>query len=343
VDSAALSGSLARKRKARRRPFIPGAAGLAAGKPWVTGVRVAEIRTFVTLVRTRHFGRAATLLNLSQPAISARLATLEQAVGARLVERGERGFRLTSAGEAALVRFETMLAALDDLEAELSGEPAAAPRTVRIGAIDTVAATFMPHMVEALRTRMPGLMIELHVEGTKPLVEAMERGGYDIVFAVDPALGEELRGMLVCALRMVWAAAPHLVDGGRVFSVDELSRLPIITFPRGTPPYRQIAPYFQDEKVLASKLISSNSLFAIIALAVAGFGVAPLPRVTIADALAARRLVALDVAKPFPAMPVVATTRVGADPALATLLAEQARLSAAAFCAGLTDDSVTLV
>ena len=80
---------------------------------------------------------------------------------------------------------------------------------------------------------------------------------------------------------MIWAGSPKIVDPERIYSVDDLAHMPIITFPKNTPPYRQIAPYFQDEQVLASTLVSSNSMFAIINMCIDGFGVAAIPSVVI--------------------------------------------------------------
>ncbi|RAH97451.1 LysR family transcriptional regulator [Acuticoccus sediminis] len=301
-------------------------------------MRMIDIRTFVVLVRTRHFGRTAELLNTSQPAVSARIAALEKEFGSRLLERG-RTFALTREGERALVAFETMLQTLEDLESDLAGT-SVGPRVVKIGAIDTVAATFMPHMIDALHETVPSLRIELSVEGSNALLAGLADRVYDIVFAIDPAVGDNMRSFHSCMLEMVWVGAPGLVEAGRTYTVDELARLPIITFPKDTPPYRQIAPYFQDERVLAEKLTSTNSLFAIIALLLSGFGVGAVPVVTIARELASARLIPIDVAKPFPPLPVIASYQSVTHPALMALVTAEARRSAAAYCDALPDRSM---
>ncbi|MEO1104296.1 MAG: LysR family transcriptional regulator, partial [Pseudomonadota bacterium] len=100
-------------------------------------MRIVDIRTFLALARTRHFGETAERLNVSQPAVSARLAALEEALGHRLVERSG-SFALTAEGERALSAFKEVADALDRLSRDFKGETA--PRVVRIGAIDSVAA-----------------------------------------------------------------------------------------------------------------------------------------------------------------------------------------------------------
>ncbi|MBZ8133742.1 LysR family transcriptional regulator [Afifella sp. IM 167] len=298
-------------------------------------MRIVDINTFLVLVRTRHFRRTAEILNTSQPAISARLLALENEFGVRLIERGDGAFRVTPEGEKALQAFQHILDSLQDLTANLSGQEASAPRNVRIGAIDSIASTFMPNLVDSLHQAMPRLKIDVSVEGTKLLVEGMERGEYDIIFAVDPVIGDNFRSFSSLVLEMAWAGSPSLIDPQRVYSVDDLSRMPIITFPKDTPPYRQIAPYFQDERVLASKLTSSNSLFAIINLLIHGFGVGAIPSVTIEREIAAGLLCPIKVSKRFPPLPIVATYQTASDYDLVRLVVEQARQSAADFCDGL--------
>jgi len=298
-------------------------------------MRILDIETFVVLARNRHFGRTAKELHATQPAVSSRLAALEEELGCRLVERGAGDFRLTPEGERALDAFHTVLGSVTTLREGLQGAHPAVPPVVRIGAIDSIACTWMPHLIEQLRARLPNLKIELTVEGTKLLVAGLGKGEFDIIFAVDPAVGDGLGSFVSCVLQMIWVGSPKLIDPDRPYSVDELAQMPIVTFPKDSPPYRQIAPYFQDESVLASKLTSSNSLFAIVNLLIDGFGVSVIPTVTIRRELKQGLLHPIRVAKRFPPMPIIATYQATTDRALIQTVVQQARASAADYCASV--------
>ncbi len=76
-------------------------------------VDVKPLRYFVTLAETRHFGRAAARLNLSQPPLSRQLAALEASLGVKLVERNPRSVTLTAAGARFYTDAKAILAALD--------------------------------------------------------------------------------------------------------------------------------------------------------------------------------------------------------------------------------------
>lgn len=295
-------------------------------------MRTIDMATFLTLTRTRHFGRTAAEMNATQPAISARLARLESELGCRLIQRGDGDFRLTAEGMRVLAAFQQVEECLDAMQSDLHAGDAALPANIRIGAIDSVASTWMPHLIETLRDLEPRLRVELTVEGTKGLVEGMGKGMFDLIFCLDPAIGEHRRSFVICVWQMIWAASPRLVDRARTYSVDELARMPIVTFPKDTPPYRQIAPYFQDESVLASKMTSSNSLFAIVNLVIDGFGVAALPTVTIERELATGLLCPITVRKWFPPMPIIATYQASTHQKVVQRVTEQARASARLYC-----------
>lgn len=296
-------------------------------------MRILDMVTFVTLARHRHFGRAAEELHTTQPAISIRLAAMEEEFGCRLMHRTGRNFALTPQGRQVLETFQAMLSAYDGLKNQLAGETALTPRVVRIGAIDSVSSTWMTPFVEALHEAYPALKIELTVEGTKSLIDGMNRGEFDVIFAVDPAIGDNFRSFTSCVLQMTWAGSPKIINPDRTYSVDDLAGMPIITFPKDTPPYRMIAPYFQDEQVLAGKLTSSNSLYSIINLLIDGFGVGAIPTVTIMRELKMGLLHPIRVAKHFPAMPIIGSYQAISETDLILRVVEQARISAALYCA----------
>jgi DNA-binding transcriptional LysR family regulator len=206
-------------------------------------------------------------------------------------------------------------------------------KVVRVGAIDSVSSTWLTPFVESLHNTFPTLKIEITVEGTKSLIGGLTKGELDVIFAVDPAIGDGFRSFSSCVLQMTWAGSPRIIDPDRVYSVDDLAQMPIITFAKDTPPYRMIAPYFQDEQVLAGKLTSSNSLYAIINLLIDGFGVGAIPTVTIKRELKMGLLHPIRVSKRFPAMPIIASYQADSQVELMRRVIDQARQSAAQFCA----------
>ncbi|GAT31617.1 DNA-binding transcriptional regulator, LysR family [Terrimicrobium sacchariphilum] len=78
-------------------------------------MELREIRSFVILAEQLHFGNAARLLHLTQPALSRQIHKLEEELGGELLTRGRHGARLTAMGSAFLTKARVLLADADDL------------------------------------------------------------------------------------------------------------------------------------------------------------------------------------------------------------------------------------
>lgn len=295
-------------------------------------MNLTNLETFVVLARLRHFGHTARELNTTQPTVSSRIAALERELGVRLIDRDGGHFHLTAAGEEALKTCERLLADFDAMKNTLA-EPGGVTGTLRIGAIDAIAQTWLPRFYERARESYPHARIGINVNSTIDLHAAMRNGTVDLAFCLDPVLEEGYRSFVICTYAMSWVGSPKLAQRGRVYSVAELGALPLITFPRNSPPYRMITPYFLDESVLASQLSNCNSLPAMIRLAIDGFGIAAVPTIVVRRELQSGELVSMEVRKPFPPMPIVATYHPKAGHL--ERVAELARQSAQEFCASV--------
>lgn len=113
---------------------------------------------FLALEREGHFSRAAAYCNVSQPTLSAGVATLESQLGKRLIDRGRKFVGLTPEGEAILPWARQLVAAAEALEQ--AAETARGPLTgeLRVGAIPA-AMPVIGYLTEAMLLRYPGLNI----------------------------------------------------------------------------------------------------------------------------------------------------------------------------------------
>ena len=295
-------------------------------------MHLSYLETFVQLARLKNFSRTAERLNTTQPSVSARIARLEEHFGARLVERNTRGVTLTPAGQEALTVVERVLGELDSLGQRL-GESGAVRGKARIGAIDAIVQTWLPQLIEDLRAAHPEVMIEVIADTTANLTAALREDALDVAFSMEPVLDDGFRNFVLCSYAMAWVASPAHFDVTRRYDLSELAELPIITFPRNSPPYRMIAPYFQDESVLARQLSTSNSLPTMIRLAMDGFGVAAVPPVVVRRELAEGQLAVLGVTKAFPPLPFIASYHSAPNTVLVERVVALARQTADAYCA----------
>lgn len=333
------------------------------------------IETFVLLARLGSFRATAERLNTTQPAVSARIHALERELGVALFLRGGRGAQLTPEGVEALRHAETVLAGWEAMCQTAAG-PEAYAGAVRIGAIDAVVRTWLPGLIERLRTALPRATVEITADTSINLARGVESGEIHLAFIIDPPGGSRAPSggggggvasgpgtgtgpntdvgpdpstgsgpgtgaaapdarwyaRPVCTFAMAWVASPDLVAADRPLALAEVARLPIITYPADTPPYRLIVDYLGAGGLPSRPASSSNSLSTMIRLAADGLGLAAIPPACIARPLADRELIVVPVEKPFPPLEIHALAR-GPEPTplVRTLLAE-ATAAAHAFC-----------
>src|SRR6218665_2053209 len=98
-----------------------------------------QMRYFDALATARHFGRAAELAHVSQPALSAQIMDMEQHLGVKLVERSRGNILLTRKGEEVLAHVRAVLSEVDRLEQTARKGEGVLEGLMRIGIIPTVA------------------------------------------------------------------------------------------------------------------------------------------------------------------------------------------------------------
>src|SRR5690349_16891057 len=117
---------------------------------------------------------------MTKPAVSRQLAALEAEVGVQLVARGPRHVALTPAGSALVEEAAAILPAIDAAGRRVRGFAASDGGAVRIGAVPSALAGFVPDALRALRAERP--RVEMHVEEgwSGDLVRRTARGDLDL-------------------------------------------------------------------------------------------------------------------------------------------------------------------
>jgi len=145
-----------------------------------------QMRYFDALATARHFGKAAELAHVSQPALSAQIMEMEDHLGVKLVERSRAGVFLTPAGEDVLVKVRAILADVDRLEESARARSGTLQGRVRLGVIPTLAPYLVPKLIPHLRKHYPEIEIELKESVTDRLVADLGEGRLDAVIAALP-------------------------------------------------------------------------------------------------------------------------------------------------------------
>jgi LysR family transcriptional regulator, hypochlorite-specific transcription factor HypT len=141
------------------------------------------LEDFVSLAETRSFSRSAQLRHVTQPAFSRRIQALEAWAGTDLVDRSSYPTRLTPAGETLYAQSLEMLQALQSTRAMLRGHSAAGQDVIEFAVPHTLAFTFFPAWVSALRERFGPIKSRLIALNVHDAVMRLVEGGCDLLIS----------------------------------------------------------------------------------------------------------------------------------------------------------------
>ncbi|MFL9893389.1 transcriptional regulator, LysR family [Burkholderia sp. WP9] len=161
-------------------------------------IDIKPLRYFVTLAETRHFGRAAARLNLSQPPLSRQLAALEASLGVTLVERSPRSVTLTAAGERFYADAKAILAAVEQAVSNAQAAAQGDAGKLAIGFTMCAAYNVVPGYARAFGAAFPEVALHLREVVSNDLAEQVLAGHIDaaIMFPTIPDKGLATRTIL---------------------------------------------------------------------------------------------------------------------------------------------------
>lgn len=226
--------------------------------------RAAQV--FVAIVEAQSVTRAAHRLGVSPSTVSQQLATLEAALGTRLLERTARQFRLTRAGRLFLEPARRLLDDVVAIKAQLVLAEEAPPLTLRIASIEELDATVTAPWFLRLTGQFDNLSLSLTSGASHENLDALRSRAVDMMLAVDTVA--EVEWVDICPILrdpFIMVTAPGTdVTGG----LDRLSRLPCLRYASDLQIGRQVDAQLRRVGVQPSRgfeFTSNQALFAMTA------------------------------------------------------------------------------
>lgn len=198
-------------------------------------IEVRHLAALRAVAQEGSFGGAATRLGYTQSAVSQQIATLERAVGERLVERpgGPRKVSLTEAGEVLLRHAERIVAGMEAAWADLDALSTGGAGSLRVGTYQSVGARILPDLMRRFVAERPGVDIVLTESGSDhELLTLLERGEVDLTFTVLPLPAGPFEALEVVQdpyVLMVSADDP-LAGADGPPALESLAEVPMIGF-----------------------------------------------------------------------------------------------------------------
>lgn len=236
-----------------------------------------SLRIFCAVAAELSVTQAAARLGRAPSNVTTRIQQLEADLGAELLVRVGKRIALSTAGEQFLAYAERLLALEDEARQVLSH--GASGGVLRIGSMESTAASRLPSVLAAYHVAHPGMRLSLVTGPSRQIVEQVRTGALDCAFAALPDGGASLAEMGLQS-RPVWTEelllllppGEHRIDDARQVTVRSLA-----AFPQGCT-YRGLA---EERLGLANapdwRVQEMNSYHAMIACVAAGACVTVLP------------------------------------------------------------------
>ncbi|MDO5612531.1 MAG: LysR family transcriptional regulator [Paracoccus sp. (in: a-proteobacteria)] len=243
---------------------------------------IQQIRCFLAVADTLHFGRAAQALDMLPASLGRQIKLLEDRFGARLFLRTTRSVALTAAGAAILPDARALLAQADLLDQRIRDVRQSESPALRIGAIDSAANGLMPQLLQLLRQHHPEIEVQLIEQKTIHLLPKILSGGIDLAFCRPPDIRDPRIRFQTLFFETAVVALPqgHPLADRAGLTIDDLADAPLIVPDRRSRPHSHdlTIRLFTDAGLTARIAQVAEEKHTIVSLVATGAGLAIVPR-----------------------------------------------------------------
>jgi DNA-binding transcriptional LysR family regulator len=239
-------------------------------------MELSDLHIFRSVVQAGGITRAAEKLNRVQSNVTTRVRQLEQELGIPLFTRDGKRLHLSPAGKVLLDYADRLL--------DLAGEAREAvhdakPRGLfRLGAMESTASTRLPAPLSEYSRRYPEVKLELHTGNTPHLATKVLVGELDAAFVAEPVADAPFDKTPVFEEEaVIIASAGH----APIRSPRDASPPTVLAFEPGCAYRQRLEEWFARKNDMPERIIEMTSYHAILACAVAGMGIALVPRIVL--------------------------------------------------------------
>ncbi|QRY48693.1 LysR family transcriptional regulator [Mycolicibacterium boenickei] len=240
-----------------------------------------QLKSFVVVAETLHYGQAADRLAITQPPLSRRIQQLERDLGVALFDRVGRGVQLTPAGRAFLADARRILGMSEQAALSVRRIPSGQAGTVALGFTGSSAHSVLDPIVNATREQMPDIDLVLRERVSSVQLEELHAGELDLVLIRPPMPSAGVEASLLQREPLVLAApSRHRLADDRIDPhVKDLDGEEFIMYSPAEARYfyELLVSIFLDNGIAPRYVQHISQVHTILALVRAGLGVALVP------------------------------------------------------------------
>lgn len=238
------------------------------------------LQAFVTVIDQGSFSEAAERLHITQPAISKRLAALENQTGNRLIDRRNRKIQLTDAGARLLPHARRIIDEVHNAKLALSDRSDRVSGRLSVIASHHIGLHHLPPWLRRLNREFPDVALELQFMDSESALDMMDKRTAELAFVtLSESMGAAFRVEVRWEDAMAFVASPeHPLASLEKPTLADLARYDALLPETGTATYRSVSRLFLDAGLALKLQMPTNYLETIKVMAGVGLGWSVLPQ-----------------------------------------------------------------
>ena len=241
-----------------------------------------SLRYFLAVARHGSMRMAAEELNVAQSAISRRIQTLEEELGAQLLVRTSRGVLLSEIGSRLVASLTPVVDGHRALADEIREYEKLNRGHVRVGAIESMLPDVLPQVLRRFMADHPNITFHVTVETTPTVVQMVRNGDVDLGIAFSPSRDPEIETVFQAPEPLFAVVAPgHPLTLAKQVTVSEVARWPVAVQLVGSNLRTMFDNACRAAGISVQPALETNSLELLHRFAQSGAGTALLLRHTV--------------------------------------------------------------
>ena len=228
-------------------------------------LNLKQLEAFYLVVKKKSFTRAAEELNVTQPAVTIQVKSLETSLNLRLIQQVGKKMQLTEAGELLYQYGEKIFDLVSDANEKMRDFKKLMRGTLRIGTTKNYARYIMPSLLSEFQKKFPRIKVILDEGNSEDMARSVLEKKNELALISQLNLDRTIKSIFFSTVEFVLVASPeHRFSQRNSISLRELNGEPVILREKGSGSRTAILRKFQEYGIWPSVILEASSLDFIV-------------------------------------------------------------------------------
>jgi len=224
-------------------------------------LNLKQLEAFYFVVKKKGFTRAAEDLNVTQPAVTIQVRSLEKSLNVNLIQQVGKRLQLTEAGEFLYQYAEKIFDLVSDADEKMRDFKKLMRGTLQIGTTKHYARYVMPYLLSEFQRRYPRIKVILDEGNSENIARSILEMKNELALISEINLDQKIKTNFFSTVEFVLvASSEHRFSERKSISLRELNNEPLILREKGSALRDAILRKFHEYGIWLSVIIEANSL-----------------------------------------------------------------------------------